>query len=663
METPSPDRETATPEAAQDAAATVPALGVTPFWERMPRLFAFPFQRPPLQRNVLATLAFCIVMSLALPQLPAAPLRSIALLLVGWISTSLYMASYAFLVIERSSVGYLDSRGYPKGDGDAHPWRPVKMFLVMVCVPLVIVVLGALGLPGALVVLALLLFALLLPASVMVLTMTDSFAEAVNPARCANTAMGIGPPYLLLCLFLMMLWISSRQAISLLLGGPATVPGAGVDLQAARGTLALSIFIYTLVQNYFLVLTCALIGYAMYQYGGVLGIAVVGPGETQRPGSTSAAAHERRIREALIGKMIAGGEFREAMELLSDELRQRPNDLSLHVRLHAVLLQEGSRPRIEDHAARYLELLLAAGNLKDALALFEKTREMFPDFLPREPARLPQLAGAAIDAANPKLAAQLVRGFDKKYPGHASIPEVYVVGARILLLTQRQNDAKALLQHVTKSYPDNPAAAQARRFLARFEPGAAAQTLPGPARFATMGTVLTGPAARRPPEAPPLPRAAVDTAPKAPVGAPPPGQAATPTPSTLPPTPIPTPTPALTPAPIPAPILPQAPVAASMPIAEPEPEFMVEDVAEPGPYPDIFLEAEPELPVEPAIVLAPLHQAPLPGAEAVAVPEPLPGAGVPEERKPEPAADSAPPSYLDLVLEPGERPAPEAPAR
>jgi len=596
---------------AEDAPATDAGEGdvfpaVTPFWERMPRLFAFPLQRAALQRNVLATLAFCVVLWLALPQLPQAPVRSIALLLLGWISTSLYVAGFAFLVIERSSVGYLDTRDYPRGEPSAHPFRPVKMFFVVVFVPVAIAVLGALGLPGPLVLVALLLFALLLPASVMVLTMTDSFAEAVNPGRCAGVALGIGPPYLLLCLFLFMLSVSSRQAIALLFGGHAAVPGAGTDLQAVRGTLLLSIFAFTLVQNYFLVLTCALIGYAMYQYSAALGIAVVGPGDTRRPGGVSAATHGRRVREALIGKMIEAGEFREALELLSDELRQRPNDLSLHVRLHALLLQEGSRPRIEDHAARYLELLLAAGSLKEALALFQQTREMFPEFLPREPAHLPQLASAAIDVPDPKLAALLVRGFDKKYPGHPSIPEVYVVGARILLLTGRTREAKALFQHVNTTYPHSAAADQARRFLARFGPATAA---PPTQPAASARVPLTGPPARPPAPAPP---AAV----------PPPVAVRPPAPPSSP-----------------APLL--APARAAPAVSEPE--YMVEDVPEPGPQPDIFLEAEPEAAREPEVLLEPAP-----------APEPV--------RRP-PPRDSAPPSYIDLVLDPGEPPANPAPPR
>ena len=477
-----------------DLGGTVPLI--TPFWQRMPRMFLFPLQRPPLVRNLAATTIFAAVVWAGLPELRSAPLRWGLLLFACWVGTSLYIARFGFLVIERTAAGYLDSRAYPRQEAEPNWWRPVKMFLVLVCVPVVISLVGLL-LPKWFVVLALLAFALLLPASVMVLTMTDSFGEAVNPARCTQTATAIGPPYLLLCLFLFMLSISSRQAISFLLGGTAAGPvahsggaeGAEAGLMAARGYIGASVFVFTLVGNYFLVLTCTLIGYAMYQYSAALGIDVVGPGETQRGGPVSAASHQRRVRDAMIGKLIAAGELREAMSFLSDEMRDRPNDMSLHVRMHKLLIHEGSRPPIEAHADRYLELLMAKSNFREALALYEETRAMFPEFTPHDVGRLPQLAGAAIDALKPELAAQIIRGFDRKYPGHARIPDVYVVGARIMLQAQHAKEARRLLEYVTANYADSAAAAEARRYLERFAPSGAraapatltgAATVPGP---------------------------------------------------------------------------------------------------------------------------------------------------------------------------------------
>ena len=480
---------------------------VMPFWQRMPRLWLFPLQRAPLTRIVIAAVVLCVAMGFLAPQFASAPLRTGFLTVVSWVGATLYIAQYAFLVIERSSAGYLHTRSWPvsfeKGD-----WRrPAKMFVVLVFMPFLILLVGTLLLRSPLLVLlVMLVFVLLLPASVIVMTMTDSFFDAINPVHCANTALRIGAPYLLLCLFLLLLVIGSQQAMHLLVPGPTAHPPPAPDLPPAPpaepSTLGFvfTLFVITLVGNYFLVLTCALIGYVMYQYSAELGIEVVGPGDGAGRGPISSAAHARRVREAMIGKMVAAGEVNEAIGLLSEEISARPSDVSLHARLHTLLLHEGSRPRIEEHAERYLEMLLAAGNQRDGLELYEKTRAMFPAFTPRDVARLPQLAAAALEVNNTALAAELIRGFDRKYPGHARIPDAYVIGARVMLLSGRTQEAQALFTHVARTWPDTPGGQQARRFLPRFGAGGAT-TLPGGAP--TAGGAATPPTTQTTPTPPP----------------------------------------------------------------------------------------------------------------------------------------------------------------
>jgi hypothetical protein len=448
-----------------------------PFWQRMPVLFLFPLQPPPLTRNLGASLVFCIVCSIALAP-GGEPGLGLALLVLGaWIGTSLFVARFAFLVIERTSSGYLDSRSYPMTDDPVDWRRPVKMFLVMVLVPTLLLVASAKGiLPPKLVLLLLLVFTLLLPASVMVITMTDSIGDAINPLQCWNTAWKIELPYLLLCLFLLMLFIGSGQAIDMVRPHPHPPLAADAAAGAVAPPLPMSpvsasflMFAFTAIGNYFLILICVLIGYTMYQYSSVLGIEVVGPGDTTaKRGPVTASAHARRVREAMIGRLVAAGDFREAIELINGELRERPSDLSLHVRLHTLLVHEGSQVRIEDHALRYIELLMAANNKKEALALYEKTRASYPEFRPRDAARLPELAAVALDEHKAGIAADLIRGFDKKFPGHQNIPDVYVIGARVMLQAGREQEAQQLLQHVMNTYKDSPAAAQAKRYLQRF---------------------------------------------------------------------------------------------------------------------------------------------------------------------------------------------------
>jgi hypothetical protein len=449
---------------------------VEPFWQRMPRFFAFPASPDPLLRNALAAAILGAGGWLAFRMLPAAPLLAAGVALLAWALGLFVIARYGFIVITRSSAGYLHPARYPPDLADGAD-RAVKMLLIMLVMAMLIgfvsIALGSEVLVGVL----LLACAALLPAATMVLTTSGSLAEALDPGRCLQVVRAIGAPYAVLCLFLLLLLVGSNQAIEWIL--PALLPGeaelrraaevarspAALAL-AAAGPLALGTFAIGFVGNWFFLSMCALLGYTMYQFAPALEIAVVGPGDRSLGGRASAASHARRSREALIGQMIADGELHEAIELVRSDLSERPNDLALNGRLLRLLLADGSGPLVEDHTQRYLALLVRSGNLREALALLDETWQRTPTFEPGNPQDVAPLARAAVSAARLSVAARLVRGFDRRHPGHADIPAVYLLGAQILLHCGRDaRKSRLMLEHVIKRYPQSPAAADARRFL------------------------------------------------------------------------------------------------------------------------------------------------------------------------------------------------------
>jgi hypothetical protein len=390
-----------------------------------------------------------------------------------------FIARYGFLVIERTAAGYLHPSQYPEFGEQGSPYRPYKMFLVMMVVPVLIGIVSAVFTSPLLMVLLFIAFAALLPASTIVMTMTDSFFEAINPARALAVARKIGKPYWALCLFLFLLMASSQQASELLMPtllGPqmqaqAKSIGPGADpasVSAALGrAMGTAFFVAGFVGNYFFILMCALIGYVMYQYADRLGVSVVGPGEVATTGRVSSREHQRRMRDAMIGQMVAAGEIREAIDMLNDDLRDRPNDLSLHARLHKLLLIEGSAPRIEDHTERYLDLLIRSDNAKEALPLVEEAYGRRADWEPRKLEHVAPLARAALEAGKPQLAAQLIRGFDKKHRMHPDIPQIYLIGARLLVQSGNTAQAQRILEHLAGHYAESPVAAEAKRLAER----------------------------------------------------------------------------------------------------------------------------------------------------------------------------------------------------
>jgi hypothetical protein len=213
---------------------------------------------------------------------------------------------------------------------------------------------------------------------------------------------------------------------------------------------------------------CCLIGYTMYQYADELGVSVVGPGDARTIGRISSAEHERRTRDALIGQVVAAGEIREAIDMLNADLREKPNDLSLHGRLHKLLLIEGATPRIEDHAERYIELLVKTDNAREALPLVEAAFARRADYEPRKLELVVPLARGALAASKPKLAAQLIRGFDKRHRMHPDIPHIYLIGAQVMLEGGAPRaQATQMLEFLLSKYPDHPAAVEAKRLAER----------------------------------------------------------------------------------------------------------------------------------------------------------------------------------------------------
>lgn len=452
---------------------------VTPFWRRMPKFFLFPAARAPMIRIAVGGLAYGVGGWVFGRNLFTSPAFATLFLFAVLLAVSVFIARYGFLVIERTAAGYLHPSQYPEFGEQGSPYRPYKMFLVMMVVPVLIGIVSAVFTSPLLMVLLFIAFAALLPASTIVMTMTDSFFEAVNPARALEVARKIGKPYWGLCLFLLLLMLSSQQASELLMPrlldpqmeAQAKSIGPGTDLSALAGALgramATAFFIAGFVGNYFFILMCVLIGYVMYQYADRLGVSVVGPGEVATTGRVSSREHQRRMRDAMIGQMVAAGEIREAIDTLNDDLRDRPSDLALHARLHKLLLIEGSAPRIEDHTERYLELLIKSDNAKEALPLVEEAYGRKADWEPRKLEHVAPLARAALEAGKPQLAAQLIRGFDRKHRMHPDIPQIYLIGAKLLVQSGNTAQAQRILEHLVASYGENPVAAEAKRLAER----------------------------------------------------------------------------------------------------------------------------------------------------------------------------------------------------
>jgi len=306
-------------------------------------------------------------------------------------------------------------------------------------------------------------FAAVLPAAATRLVMTGSLRAALRPEDLLTVVEKVGRPYAVLGAFAFLGVLFGTYGIVVLnaFRSPSS-DGSTTVFSAALLAFLLSVGLW-----YLIYVVCALIGYAMYQYANQLQIALLGRGGERLKSSTGRHANVRaRTRDVLIRQMVTQGEVKEAIDLLNDDLAKRPNDLSLHARLHELLLAENYLPRVEDHTEKYLALLAKSENWTEALKLVEEALARRADWSPRQAEMIAPLARAALQKGKPQLAGTLIRGFDRKYANHPDTPKVYLVGAQLMAESARKPDeARRILNHLLHKYAADPVATEARRYL------------------------------------------------------------------------------------------------------------------------------------------------------------------------------------------------------
>jgi tetratricopeptide (TPR) repeat protein len=432
-----------------------------PFWQRIRKFFLLPLDKAVLLR--IFGLSGTLLVSLVLPLFGG---LGVALLAAVVIALLFVGASYGFRIIERSSKGYLIPSDYGLTDQTAvGTLLPYKFAALIVAFAVVAVILnrllGAFDL-AALIVLGV-VFAALMPATSIRLVTTGSLRSALGLGEVVEVVRKIGRPYAALSGFVFGGVLGGLCALYLLgvLGHGGADPAEG-GIGRALLTLLFSVAFW-----YYAFAVCGVLGYALYQHAEDFQIALLARGDKRLKSSTGRHADVKaRTRDALIGQMLTQGEIKEAIELLNADLGQRPNDLSLHARLHKLLLAENYTPRIEDHTDKFLVLLVKSQNWHEALGLVEEALARRADWAPRRAESIAPLARAAVQKGKAQLAATLIRGFDKKHPNHPDIPQIYFVGAQLMAESGRKPDeARRILQYLLQKYGSDPVAAEARRYV------------------------------------------------------------------------------------------------------------------------------------------------------------------------------------------------------
>lgn len=432
---------------------------IEPFWARLPRFFLF-----PLQAGMLIFLIPLALSSLLAPLLPV-PKPFDMILTEALIA--LAALRHAFTVMDRTSQGLLTAEEQARQEPDPErvnlPWKLLAMSVLWGApVGFAASISPALGW-------AINLFVVVaMPASIMALSVTNSFFQGANPLLWISIMRTVGRAYLALFIFLLFLSGGVGAAFPLL------APFMG-------GWLSFPLLNFAFL--YFNLIAFNMMGYALYQYHRDLGLGVkVGFAEQDervaRHGARSGkpAVRVDPVGEAVAAK-VAAGDLEGALDAAYEQQRLEPENIAAQERYHKLLLLADKKPRALEHGQRYLATLLRLDRNDQGFDFFKRLRELDANFRPEQPAHLLKLAEQAYRRREPELALALIHGFDNQNPRHPDIPGVYMLAARILSEHYRKDDmAGAILRGLRQKYPDHPLAAEAEAFQRALERLAAQAT-------------------------------------------------------------------------------------------------------------------------------------------------------------------------------------------
>jgi len=402
---------------------------IQPFWQRLPRFFLYPLHLEPLL--YIAFLSLASLISIILPMLSLFVLLGIFLAFIR----------YAYKVMDQTASGLLTPEQYEPYDDSDNVSLPYKLFAIFFVIGFVIGVAGELG--GLFLGAALIYGSLSIPAAIMILAITRSFWEALNPLAVIQVIKSIGMPYLGLFAFISLLWASQMTLQSIVL--PRISPWVWFPVS-------------TFITLYFTLIMFNMMGYVIYQYHHLFGVQVKNP---ENGGRNDAPEKGNSYAE-----LIASGQIAKALGLAQEEKSRNPEDVGVNNRYYKLLLLADNEEQLLIHARSYLPLLLKKGLTAEALELFVTLRERALALELTDPALVLQLARAARQKRDPELALSLLKGFDKRFPGVKEIPEVYFFAAETLSENLHKDaSARQILLTLLKRYPSHPLSEQARNLL------------------------------------------------------------------------------------------------------------------------------------------------------------------------------------------------------
>ena len=401
---------------------------LTPFWNRLPHFFVYPFFFKPLILNVVLCVLTYFFMGCGVVDV-----------LVRFAIWGVWL-KYSFASLQTTAKGNLTPPPITL-DNISNNFEDVFKQLVLYLILIVgLIFITAATTPFFGIILAVVCFTCL-PAMIILLVSTGSMVQALNPVAFTVLPFRIGWGYLIMYFFL-----------AILAGAPAAL----FKMTAPFIPGLLLPFLIIFFQNYYTLISYNLMGYVLLQYHEEIGYDVdYEDFVTEESGSTpDVSAMSPFLNEVEI--RIKDGEYEQAENMLEKEIRENSSkDLDVLGRYYELLKLGKKTSQIPVHGKLYLEELIKAEDKDTACRVFLECTRIDNQFAP-SPKAFVKLAGWLKNTGHIKEAIRAYAAFNRIYSKDPMVPIVCFRAAELFndRLGQKAK-ADTLLKGILKQYPDH----------------------------------------------------------------------------------------------------------------------------------------------------------------------------------------------------------------
>lgn len=420
------------------------ANSIRPFWERIPKFFAYPAQ--PKSLIYISALSLSILLGLIFP----------TLMIFAFIGAFFGILKYACKCLNHAAKGNLSPPDiFSEDQNTEFRYISLKQWAIFVFIGIVV---GLAFSINKVIGFSALFFSLLsIPAITMLLAMTGSFFKAINPMKVIHIMSGMGRSYLLLYLFLLLMSGSSA-----------------LMREMAGGVINEFILLpfLSFINFYFTIAMFSMMGYALYQYHEIFGLHRVVEVNLAAEGidiKASGINPDSFLNEIHI--LVTEGLMEEAIKRLKNRLSENDHrhNLIYHDKYHALLKLANKPKGITAHTTEYIDLLLNQPKINKAklIGVYTDCVNLNSDYFYPDAKITLDLAKTAQDLFRHADALSLLNKFANNYPNSAQIPEAYFIAAQLFVdhHKHQEEQAKKIITSLLNKYPNHELVPKMQEYL------------------------------------------------------------------------------------------------------------------------------------------------------------------------------------------------------